>query len=434
MRNSIFDNKLLDTDERTDGQGFVLVGESTTNTPPVTEKISGGENQPYKTSYENPNMQDNGVYKKKTSHNALIIILALILGLGGGFGGGALAINYLGGNTSTPGNNFTINTNEKDLSVTEAVAKKVLPSVVGITATTTTVTQDWFYGTQEQEVSGVGSGIILDTSGYILTNSHVIMDNKGTSLKVLLSDGREVSGTVEWFDAGLDLAIAKITADNLTPAELGDSDSINVGQYVAAIGNPLGLQFQGSVTQGVVSGLNRTIVASSGTNQTTMENLIQVDAAINSGNSGGPLLNSEGHVIGINTAKAESGENMGFAIPINQTKPIIESIKETGEYSRAYMGVSVTNVAEILQQNPTIDLGTKTGAYVVQITQGSPAEAAGLQERDVIVEVDGTAIKSRNDLINLLLKYSSGDEISVQFYRDGQVKTAKVTLINMTQE
>ena len=419
-KNSMFDQKMMDTDEKSDGQGFVLVGEPEhpaeslntekpeMKTAPVTEKLSYEQVQPEINSGQTNSLNNraggtggaigtngaggaNGTNtKRKPAHNTLIIILALILGFSGGIGGGILAANYFGSTPSAPGNNLTINANYLDLSVTEAVAKKVLPSVVGITATTTTVMQDWFYGPQQQEISGVGTGIILDQSGYVLTNSHVIMDDDQTSLKVLLSDGREVSGSVEWFDAGLDLAIVRINADNLTPAELGDSDLINIGQYVAAIGNPLGLQFQGSVTQGVVSGLDRTIVASSDNKQTTMENLIQVDAAINSGNSGGPLLNSEGQVIGINTAKAEGGENMGFAIPINIAKPIIENIKATGEYNRAYMGVSVTNVSEIVSQNPNLNLGTDTGTYVVQITPGSPAETAGLQARDVIVRLRAT--------------------------------------------
>ena len=381
----------MDSDEKSDGQGFVLVGDPapeepivedrTTytpetqgqntpytsetqdqntpytaetqdqNTPPVVEKMTEtetlfGDKPAYGSvgSQEPPRIhksQTGNGANKKISKNVLVIILALLLGFGGGFGGGILAIQNFGGGGS--GSNVTVNAKGESLNVTEAVAKKVLPSVVGITATTTTVSQDIFFGPQQQVVSGVGTGIILDTSGYILTNSHVIMDDSKTKLTVLLSDGREVSGSVKWFDTTLDLAIVKISAANLTPAEMGNSDNLKVGQYVAAIGNPLGLEFQGSVTQGVISGLNRTIVATNDNNtEVSMENLVQVDAAINAGNSGGPLLNSSGQVIGINTAKAESGENMGFAIPIDTAKPIIDSIKANGEFNRVYMGVSVT--------------------------------------------------------------------------------------------
>lgn len=414
--------------------------QDTPKTPPYTEKMTGTddnffsqfnsgdkapgiENDPYRSS----NSANRETEKKKSpaGRNALILILALIIGLGGGIGGGYLAVQNFGSLGS--GKNITINPSS-DTEVTEAVAAKVLPSVVGITATTTTVSQDMFFGPQQQESSGVGTGIIIDKSGYILTNSHVIMDDDKSKLTVLLASGDEVSGTVEWFDATLDLAIVKISASNLTAAELGDSDKINIGQYAAAIGNPLGLEFQGSVTSGVVSGLNRTITASSGSKEVQMEELIQVDAAINSGNSGGPLLNSKGEVIGINTAKAESGEGMGFAIPINVAKPIVKKIIETGEFNRVYMGVSVRDAASIIEEYPNIDLGTKSGAYIVQVTNGSPAEAAGLKEKDVIVEVDGKKIESRTELINLLLNYSSGDTISVKYYRDGKVATAKVKL------
>ena len=512
----------MDKDERTEGQGFVIIGESEPEddslnnssadmnkdvekatemnkdaseskpisdkqprekTPPVTEKMtdtddnffnqfdnngsggsgnvppnynnsygSGAGNHNFNGSGNNSGGGNGGYYggpaygsasgdpnHRKAgmvnSRNIIIVILALLLGLGAGFGGGILAVNHMssGSGSSSSGRNYTINANSEELNVTEAVAEKVLPSVVGITATTKVASQDIFSGRFENEVSGVGSGIIVDEAGYILTNSHVIMDDSNTKLTVLLSDGREIEGTVEWFDASLDLAIVKISADNLTAADLGNSDELKVGQYVAAIGNPLGLEFQGSVTQGVVSGLDRTITASSDNKQVRMENLIQVDAAINSGNSGGPLLNNNGQVIGINTAKTESGENMGFAIPINTAKPIVESIKETGEYSRAYMGVSVTNVSDIAQEQNG-NLGTETGAYVAQVTPGSPAEAAGLRARDVIVELDGKKIESRNDLINQLLNYSSGDTVDVKYYRNGNQETASVQLTNEIQQ
>lgn len=350
----------------------------------------------------------------------------MILGLGGGVGGGYLAVNNLS-SSGGASEDITINPSS-DTEVTEAVAAKVLPSVVGITATTTQLSQNMFFGTQEEEVSGVGTGIIVDKSGYILTNSHVIMDDDQSQLTVLLSSGEEVKGTVEWFDATLDLAIVKISATGLTAADLGDSDDINIGQYVAAIGNPLGLEFQGSVTAGVVSGLDRSITASSDNKEVTMEDLIQVDAAINSGNSGGPLLNNKGEVIGINTAKAESGEGMGFAIPINTAKPIVEEIIENGEFNRVYMGVSVRNASEIIEEYSDVDLGTETGAYIVQITDGSPAEKAGLQDKDIIVEVEGEKIETRSDLINLLLNYNAGDKLKVKYYRDGKAATTDVTL------
>lgn len=404
----------MDNNGKTGGDGFVMYG-STTKEPEISQKKSESKNPKKKMSTK--------------TRNILIIVLALIVGLSGGFGGGYLAVKYFGG--GGVGSNTTINTSS-NMGTTEAVAEKVLQSVVGITATTTQLTQDFFWGQQEEEVSGVGTGIIVDEAGYILTNSHVVLDSEDTKLTVLLSDSSEVSGTVEWLDATLDLAIVKINAKGLTAVDLGDSDAINIGQYVAAIGNPLGLEFQGSVTQGVVSGLDRTITASSDNKEVTMEGLIQVDAAINSGNSGGPLLNEKGEVIGINTAKA-SGEGMGFAIPINTAKPIIESIKESGEFSRVYMGISVGDVSEVVESSPNVNLGTDTGAYVVSVSKGSPAEKAGLKAKDVIIEVDGKKIKSRSELINLLLNYNSGDTIEVKYYRDGKLATTKVTLTSESQ-
>lgn len=409
MKNKILNSIKMDNGDRTSGDGFVMYGAM----------------EPDKESEKTKKPKKN----KTKSRNVLIIILALIVGVSGGFGGGYLAVKYFG--TGGVGSNTTIKTSS-NMGTTEAVAEKVLPSVVGITATTTQITQDFMWGAQEEEVSGIGTGIIVDEAGYILTNSHVVLDSEDTKLTVLLSDSSEVNGTVEWLDATLDLAIVKINAQGLTAADLGDSDEINIGQYVAAIGNPLGLEFQGSVTQGVVSGLERTITATSDNKEVTMEGLIQVDAAINSGNSGGPLLNEKGEVIGINTAKA-SGEGMGFAIPINSAKPIIEGIKENGEFSRVYMGISVGDVAQAIEQSPNVNLGTDSGAYIVSVSEGSPAESAGLKAKDVIVEVDGKNIKNRSELINLLLNYSSGDTIEVKYYRDGKLANTKVKLTSDSQ-
>lgn len=363
---------------------------------------------------------------KKPSNMVIAMVLVVLLSVGSGFGGGYLAAELNEGGSST----VNIDPSD-DLSTTEAVAAKALPSVVGITSVKTeVVNNDFFFGNQEQQSEGVGTGIIVDASGYILTNSHVVMDGDVDTITVLLSDGREVEGSVLWNDASLDLAIVKIKADNLQAAELGDSDDINIGSYTAAIGNPLGLQFASSVTQGVVSGLDRTITASSDSGQTStkMEGLLQVDAAINSGNSGGPLLNSEGQVIGINTAKAESGEGMGFAIPINTAKPIIEKIKETGEFNRVYIGVSVVDLEDMIEQYSYMDFGAEQGAYIDSVTSGSPSEAAGLQSKDIIVELDGREITSGSDLINMLLNYSAGDKVEVKYLRDGKEATTTVTL------
>lgn len=218
-----------------------------------------------------------------------------------------------------------------EMNVAAAVAQKVTPSVVRIS--TVTIERDLFFGKRSYE--GVGSGVIIDPRGYILTNAHVVGEHP-EELTAFFKDGRELDGKVLWQDSLLDLAVVKVEVTDLPAAELGDSDSLIVGEISIAIGNPLGMRFERTVTQGIVSGLNRSIMVEQGS---VMEDLIQTDAAINPGNSGGPLINGRGQVIGINTVKA-SAEGLGFAIPINITKPIIEKLIETGEFIPTYMGIT----------------------------------------------------------------------------------------------
>jgi S1-C subfamily serine protease len=276
--------------------------------------------------------------------------------------------------------------------------------------------------------------MVLDTQGYILTNSHVVMDGTVNSIKVLLSTGEEVDGRVVWNDASLDLAIVKIEAEGLSPVELGNSDEVAIGSYVAAIGNPLGLAFNGSITQGVVSGLDRTITVSDemGSNVVKMEGLIQVDAAINGGNSGGPLLNSKGQVIGVNTAKAQA-EGMGFAIPINTAIPIVEKVIRDGSFERVYMGVSAADVSVIKENYPNVVLLADSGAVITDVNPGSPAQKAGLKVKDVIISVDGKDILGSSQLIKMLLGYESGDSIRVVYLRDGEEQTTNLTLVSASE-
>ncbi|MDR3305110.1 MAG: S1C family serine protease [Clostridiales Family XIII bacterium] len=368
--------------------------------------------------------------------NLLILIIIIVVACAAsGVGGGVLGARLSDGTTivGSGGSDVVINPSS-DINTTEAVAKKVLASVVGITSTGTVQSNDFFWGPQSQEISGVGTGMIIDKEGYILTNSHVVMDGAVESIKVLLNTGDEVEGKVIWNDASLDLAIVKINAKELSPVELGDSDDVQIGSYVAAIGNPLGLEFNGSITQGVVSGLDRTITVSDTTGSKTvrMEGLIQVDAAINSGNSGGPLLNSKGQVIGVNTAKA-SAEGMGFAIPINIAIPIIEKVIENGNFERVYMGVSAADVSVIKENYPSVELKADKGACITQVNPGSPAEQAGLEVKDVITAADGKAINGSSDLIKQLLGYESGDKVEIAYSRDGKDYTTTVTLVSQDE-
>ncbi len=368
----------------------------------------------------------------KPARKILSIILIILLAAGAGYGGGLAAI-YYGQSLMVPSakNEITINPND-DINTAEAIAAKAIPSVVGI-STSTEVTYQSFFGQQRGIQNGVGTGIIVDEKGYILTNSHVINDGNAKEIIVQLSDGREVEGSVLWYDKSIDLAIVKIEADNLTAAELGDSDDVRIGSYAAAIGNPLGMAFDRSVTQGVISGLNRSITVSDGQSQLTMEGLMQTDASINSGNSGGPLLNNKGLVIGINSAKAQSGEGLGFAIPINTAKPIVDEIKTKGEFKRSYIGIRGGNVSDYLQAYPDADFGTKTGVYVTQIYSGSPAADVDLKEGDIIVKVEGDEVKTMTQLISTLFKYRPGDTVKLYVIRDGREMTFNVTLTTMDE-
>ncbi|MDR1496494.1 MAG: S1C family serine protease [Clostridiales Family XIII bacterium] len=367
----------------------------------------------------------------------VIIIAAMIAsGITGGVIGSNMSRKAAPLGVASSSGNISI-TPSADVSTTEAVAQKVLDSVVGITSTVTNSGGNYFgFDFGGSESGGVGTGIIVDASGYILTNSHVVLDGEFDKIEVLLSDGSTIPGKLLWNDSSVDLAIIKIDAagNALKPAELGDSDKVKIGSYVAAIGNPLGLDFNGSITQGVVSGLGRSISASSGNgNVTTMEDLIQVDAAINSGNSGGPLLDREGKVIGVNTAKAQA-EGMGFAIPINIAKPIVEKVIKTGSFERVYMGVSAADASIIAEQYPNLGLKEDVkGAFITAVSGDSPADDAGLKMKDIVTSVDDKAVDTSGDLIKALLNYSVGDKVKVAYERNGEEATVEVTLASQKE-
>ena len=399
----------------------------------------------------------------------LTFLLVAVLALGCGFGGSLLAGGYYKSaaaasntvQTQEPAGNTAVNTgvsgnteysgttaqqvtiNPPDIaSLGEAIAEKVLPSVVGIdTIYETSYSSSYWYFFGDRggaiEAEGQGSGFIVDSSGYILTNSHVVNDGDYKSVTVLLYDGREFAGTVLWNDPTLDLAIVKIEASGLTAVELGDSDELKIGSYAAALGNPLGLQFKFSMSQGIISGLDRTIeVSSDGTSATTMEGLLQTDAAINSGNSGGPLLNNKGQVIGINSAKAADGESMGFAIPINIAKPIVKQIKETGKFERAYLGISGIGLEESGNYDAAAfkdRYGTARGIYVSTVAAGGGAEAAGFKKGDIITAVEGTEVGTMNKINSVLVAYKVGDSVKVTYIRDGQTYETSVVLSGSMQ-
>lgn len=284
-------------------------------------------------------------------------------------------------------------------------------------------------GTEKREVGG-GSGFIVSEDGLIVTNKHVVLD-KEADYTVLTNDGNKYKAKVLARNPIQDVAILKIEATGLKAAKLGDSDSIKLGQTVIAIGNALG-EFRNTVSVGVISGLARTITASGNGFIETIEGVIQTDAAINQGNSGGPLLNLKGEVIGINTAIASGAQNIGFAIPINQVKRDIRSVKETGEIKIPFLGVRYITITPDLAKEQ--NLPVKEGALIRGTAEGpavvldSPADKAGLQAEDIILEINGEKIRPDKSLGSLIQKYNIGDEITLKVLRKGKELTLKVVL------
>ena len=322
--------------------------------------------------------------------------------------------------TGNNGQSVVINPSS-DLNVYSAVAEKAMPSVVGIT--TVQITEGFFSGTQRSQ--GVGTGVIVDERGYILTNSHVINDGQADEVTVLLHDGSHHTAQVLWYEQSMDLAVIKIDGGvNLIPAELGDSDALIVGEIVVAIGNPLGLNFERTLTQGVVSGLNRSIQVSA---SQIIDNLIQTDASINPGNSGGPLLNTQGQVIGINTAKMSSGEGLGFSIPINTAKPIVDQFIERGEFRRVYLGIRGFNARNV-ESATGIPLDVDSGVFVVEVVPGSAADAANLQAEDIVIALNGVEVDTMGSLIRELYKFRPGDQTTVTYLRGDEEFTVDITL------
>ncbi|MBR2588586.1 MAG: serine protease [Bacilli bacterium] len=284
---------------------------------------------------------------------------------------------------------------------------------------------------------GIGSGVIISEEGYILTNEHV-SGAKNSSCYVTMEDGNNYTAKVVWSDSNLDLAIIKINLKCMYYAKLGDSDAIKVGESVYAIGNPIGFEFQKTVTSGIISALNRTIVFNDNgqatssnskvqeNNEVYMSNLIQTDATINPGNSGGPLINSNGEIIGINSVKITSAEGIGFAVPINVIKPIIEKLEREGKFDEPSIGIFAydKNVIPYLNANVKFD----SGIYVAQISLDSPAYSSGLQVGDVITKIDDTGLEKMCDLRQYIYSKNIGDTVSLTVFRNNKERIVDVKL------
>jgi serine protease Do len=322
------------------------------------------------------------------------------------------------------------------------VTKKVQPSVVSIRSERTVTLspegrgEDFFKGTpfedffkqrggppMKRKQMGEGSGVIVDPKGYILTNHHVVAG--ADKLTVRLFDGRELEGTVQGTDSKTDLAVVHVEAKDLPLAVLGDSDKIQVGEWAIAIGSPFGLEE--TVTVGVISAKGRT-----GLGTGTYEDFIQTDASINPGNSGGPLVNIEGEVIGINAMIISPGQGIGFAIPINLAKSIMEELIKTGKVVRPWVGIGLQDLTPELMNN--FNVKEKDGALISQIYEGSPAEKADLKTGDIIIQIDGKKIKDSQDVVKEVLKRQVGQKILFKVIRDGKHTEVSVITAQMPSE
>ena len=283
-----------------------------------------------------------------------------------------------------------------------------------------------FSKNQESEL-GLGTGFIVSEDGYIVSNAHVTGE-KYSKCYITLENGTNYDGTVAWSDTNLDLSIIKIEAKNLPCMILGDSSKIRVGETVYAIGNPIGYEFRRTVTSGIVSAKNRTIKIDENEKSSYMTDLIQTDATINPGNSGGPLITPEGEVIGINTIKISSAEGIGFAIPINLVKPVIESFVANGSFEEASLGILAIDKEVIPYLDKSFNINIDNGIYVVEIEKNSPASNSELKEKDIIESIDGKELKTMNDLKTYIYTKKPDDTVTLKIKRGKISKEITVKL------
>ena len=373
----------------------------------------------------------------------ILILLSLVVILLVGLSGGAVVDRIFGlkpldklfpkKSNSSPQQKIVLSQE----SVVINVAENVSPSVVTVSVKTPKqrVLQFSPFGGFSESIQGgniqdIGTGFILTDDGLIVTNKHVVTDTTA-SYKVSTKDGKEYDAKEISRDPSNDIAIIKIDVKGLKPINLGDSTNLKVGQFVIAIGTALG-EFRDTVTTGVVSGLGRGITAGSSFESYVerLDDVIQTDAAINLGNSGGPLLNSSGEVIGINVAVAQGAQNIGFAIPINVVKDALNQFKQTGKFlAKPYLGVRY----QAITQRTAIMNNVPQGMYVVEVVVGSPAEKAGIQIDDIITKIDNTQMTENTPLSDVLSKKKSGDEVNLEIWRNGEILKMKVALTDFKE-
>lgn len=332
---------------------------------------------------------------------------------------------------------FASNYNAEKAAATEVVEKeeedistiieKVNKSVVGISQIKNKGNTIFL---EDGSVSlGLGTGFIVTEDGYIVTNQHV-SGEKNSTCYVTLEDGRNFNAKVLWSDEDLDLSVIKINTTKLDYLELGDSDEIKVAQAVYAIGNPIGYEFQRTVTSGIISALDRTIKVVEDDKTFYMEDLIQTDATINLGNSGGPLINKKGEVLGINSVKITTAEGIGFAIPINIIKPIVEKFKTDGEFTSATLGVFAydKNVVPYINSELGVNMDLESGIYVDTVVKNSPAYKANLKSGDIILSIDGVELNKMSELRRYIYSKNVGDTVNIKYVRSKKQYEVNVTL------
>ena len=409
----------------------------TAYTAPQTDNGAGGATppvHPVQPQDAQPPKKKKKFNGKRVARSAVALVLAAAMGFAGGFvgakfgGSGKVVIQQVAPSStadSASGSDSSITAASSSGSslTTEQVADLVSPSVVVITTEQVVYSQWSWYG-QNQVESGAGSGVIISSDGYILTCAHVV--DGASTITVTIGD-KDYTATLVGEDTTSDIAVIKIDADGLTPATVGNSDSLKVGQSVMAVGNPLG-ELGGTVTGGMISALNRSVTIQGSSSVNTMS-LIQMDASVSPGNSGGGLFNMNGELVGIVNAKSSSSdaEGLGFAIPINDAIKVAQELLENGYVTgRPYLGITYLAVTDAQTAS---QLGVNAyGVYVVEVVKGGPAEKAGLQAGDRIVSVDGTEIASKDDLGTLMQKHAAGDTLSITIARDGQMQMVNVTL------
>ena len=376
--------------------------------------------------------------RKKSSGGKLVrSAVALVLAAAMGFAGGFVGAKYGGGSkvviqqverpassdSSTDSTGNSISATSGTGLTTAQVAELVSPSVVVITTEQVVYSQWSWYG-QSQVESGAGSGVIISSDGYILTCAHVV--SGASNITVSIGD-KDYPATLVGEDTTSDIAVVKIDATGLTPATVGDSDNLKVGESVMAVGNPLG-ELGGTVTSGIISALNRS-VSIQGTSSVNTMSLIQMDASVSPGNSGGGLFNMNGELVGVVNAKSSSSdaEGLGFAIPINDAIKVAQDLLENGYVTgRPYMGITYLAVTDA---QTAAQLGVNAyGVYVVDVVQGGPADRAGLQAGDRIVSIDGSEVAQKTDLGTIIQNHSAGDTLSITVARSGQMQTVSLTL------